>query len=448
MGARGTIQLAPQTERLFTSQVLALAATLALLLSVEWWVRVATAPALASLFTARAFAGGESNPCSLPNASRNQFDAASLGVRGVRLLRDEAGTLRFPHSLPDPDCPRYIVFTREESAGIGHRVHEWITSLWLALTFNLTLVYEPVGDIGTAQKSSHGSYEGWDVFLGLSFGENPQNGLLGQHIRLPDIKGWSATTAEVLAAWAPLLSPFEAPCNVVFHSPANLFPGDVSAVVRPYLTWKFAAAAAARARAGVQLPLRYSPSAVNVAVHLRVGDAHRTPEAALWTEAQLVLQRLRAAGVRGLLQVHVFTEGSETLTHFGHAALLGHEGAEIVRVYHHTDVAANETLWHFANADVFLGSHSSFSWLAGLLSPRFLGLMQRKPGRVEYCPDRGVSLCCAEDGVCTDPGGALLRAAQRISAADACGNIGPHTAVFSETWPLEVGEPGRGHTVR
>jgi hypothetical protein len=340
------------------------------------------------------------------------------------------------------------VSMQDHSAGIGHRAHEWITALWLALTFNLTLVHQPVDSAAPGVRTEHGAYAGWDAFLGLGFGERPAelgSPPVGQHIRLPVLKGWNAPAAEVRRAWEPLLSPREAACNVMFHAQGDFFVVDISAAVRPFVTWKFAAAAAARARAGAQLPLRYSPSAVNVAVHFRVGDAKPTPEAALWAEAQLVLLQLRAAGVKSALHVHVFTDGPVPLTHFGRAALPGEEGAGggVVRVHHHSDAAANETMWHFANADVFVGSQSAFSALAGLASPRFLGLMQWI--QQAYCPDGGVSMCCANDGVCEDPGRALLeRAARRVAAAEACGNIGPRTAAFSETWPLESAESVRG----
>ena len=383
-------------------------------------------------------------PCSLPNASRNYFDGAALRARGVLLLSDAAGALRFPHSLPDPACPRYIHSLQDEAAGIGHRAHEWLVGLWLALTFNLTLVHQPVNFAPTG-RVEHEACDGWDEFLGLRFGENPELGRpLLRKVQLPKINGWGAPTAQVLAKWGPLLTPREPICNVVFEAQADFYPGDVSAIVRPVMTWKFAAAAAARARAGTQIPLRYSPSAVNVAVHFRVGDAQPTAEGALWAEARLALQKLRAAGVKGALHVHLHTEGKVQLSHFGKVSLLGEgEGGGEVEVRQHPDMRANDTLWHFAMADVFVGSHSGFSWLAGLLSPRFFALMQRgaKSVQVGHCPDEGGggTGCCGEGGGCEAAGvGALEAAARRVAAAEACGNIGEGRGGFSEGWPLEA----------
>ena len=383
--------------------------------------------------------------CQLPSASRNQFAAASLQARGVRLVVDESGALRFPHSLVDPACPRYVTALQDQSAGIGHRSREWATSLWLALAFNLTLVHHPVDFSLPGARHEHEGYQGWDAFLGLAFGESPEHFLGDLDVvgvgtakqLLPSIGSWGAPTAQVHALWAPHLT---APaCNVMFVTPGDEVPRDVSALVRPFMTWKFAAAAAARARAGVHLPLRYSPSAVNVAVHYRVGDIEPTPESALWAEARLALESLRAEGVEGALHVHVHTDGPVPLAHFGHLPLLEGEaeGSE-VEVQHHPDMSANETMWHFVNADVFVGSRSGFSWLAGLLSPRSLAMLQRGGKWHETCADAGTAVCCSDSGACEEGSDALLqRAAQRIAAAQGCGGLGPRTAALHEPWPLE-----------
>ena len=382
--------------------------------------------------------------CQQPGASRNQLDAASLHARGVRLVSDESGELRFPHSLVDPDCPRFVRALQDIAAGVGHRSREWSTGLWLALTFNLTLVHMPIDTTQPGARREHdsGGFEGWDALLGLPFGEGPQEDSTGLPLELlPSIGSWGAPNDHVYRLWAPRLTAPDT-CNIVFQAPGDQSPFDVSPVVRPYMTWKFAAAAAERARAGVHLPLRYSPAAVNVAVHYRVGDMVPTPEASLWQEAALALRSLREQGVQGPVHVHVHTEGAVPLAHFGHAPLVeegggGREGDTLELVYH-SDMRANETMWHFANADVFVGSRSEFSWLAGMLSPRFTALLQRGTKSHENCADAGTSVCCNNDGLCEEEGqGVLELAAQRIAAAQGCGNIGPRTAVVDEQWPLQ-----------
>ena len=380
-------------------------------------------------------------PACPPGATRNQLDAAALQARGVRLVVGESGELRFPHSLVDAECPRYITSLQDMSAGIGHRTREWATSLWLALTFNLTLVHRPVDFALERARREHGGYEGWDAFLGLAIGELEGEPSVGEDVSaklLPSIGKWGAPTERVLALWAPLLT---APnlCNVMFVAPGDQAPRDISAAVRPYMTWKFAAAAAARARSGDETPaLRYDPAAVTIAVHYRVGDIVPTPEAALWANTRLALSSLRAEGVIGALHVHVHTDGPVALAHFGVIALLedeveggaGEGSSSGVEVWHHFNMSATETMWHLVNADVLVGSRSGFSWLAGLLSPRSLALLQRGSQWHETCADEGTAVCCT-GGVCEEAGTVLLElASQRIAAALACGDFGPHTSAF------------------
>jgi hypothetical protein len=211
------------------------------------------------------------------------------------------------------------------------------------------------------------------------------------------------------------------------------------------MTWKFAAAAAARG--GDETPtLRYNPAAINIAVHYRVGDIKPTPEAALWANTRLALSSLREEGVVGALHVHVYTDGPVPLAHFGVTALLedeaegdeggaGEGGNSGVEVWHHFNVSATETMWHLVNADVLVGSRSEFSWLAGLLSPRSLALLQRGSQWHETCADEGTAVCCSNGGDCEEASGEMLeRASKRIAAAQACGDFGPHTSAFIRQW--------------
>jgi hypothetical protein len=137
------------------------------------------------------------------------------------------------------------------------------------------------------------------------------------------------------------------------------------------------------------------------------------------------------------------------LKHFGVNALLEDEieGGEGdveegsgggVEVWHHSNMKADETMWHLVNADVLVGSKSGFSWLAGLLSPRSVALLQRGSQWHEYCADEGTAVCCI-GSKCEEASTLTLeRASQRIAAAQACGDFGPHSSVFSHQWDVMV----------
>lgn len=361
-------------------------------------------------------------------ASRSHLNVTFLLSRGIRLTATNSG-LRFAHSFPDPVCPRFIRSLQDSAAGVGHRAREWTTSLWFAATHNLTLVPSLVGTgVGV-----HGGYQGWDEFLGLGFGEDPDAAarLDLPAVLLPNFGAWGWPSEHITALWMPLIQ--GAGCGgTLFNTPGDAFPNDVSFEVKPYMAWKFAAAAAKRRLAGAALgPLLYEPSSINIGVHFRVGDAQPTPERTLFDTVRVVVSEFLSAGLDGELCIHVHAEAATELTHFGVADL---PGGELVSLEVHTELDPRETFWHLSNADVFIGSQSEFSRLVGIVSMRPLVVLHHVIK--EYCAD--TAICCDYEYACIEgQRSRIAPAAARLVAAQRCGNLGEHTSVADEAWPLD-----------
>jgi hypothetical protein len=383
-------------------------------------------------------------PCPCP--ARAAFSAGRLREYGATLVSgcaSDRAPAFFEHALVDKNCPRFVAALQDTGAGVGHRVREWSTGLWVARLFNLTLVHVSL-DVGGRE---HGSAAGWDDFLGMTWGENGLD-LLEVRRRIPAIKEvlfprlghWGVPNEKALSVFAPVIAE-NAGCNVIFLVRGDESPKDSSPLTRAALAWKFAAASALALRAGAAPPLVFDARAVNVAVHYRVGDMTPTPENVLGIITfAYVLPALRRAGVRAPVHVHVFSDGPRELPFFdAEFAKADRTASALVK---HGDLSARPTFWNFANADIFVGSLSGFSWMVGLFATRPFALLQHGDTNQfhEYCADADRSAgCCWVWAECE--ASALERldaAAQRIAASEACGHIGDAHALVDGRWALDL----------
>ena len=354
---------------------------------------------------------------------------------------DRAPTF-FAHALVDKKCPRFVAALQDTGAGVGHRVREWSTGLWVARLFNLTLVHISL-DVGGRE---HGSAAGWDDFLGMTWGENGLD-IVEVRRRIPSVKEvllprlgfWGVPNDKALSIFAPVIAE-NAGCNVIFVIRGDETPKDSSPLTRAILSWKFAAASATLLRTGSAPPLVYDAAAVNVAVHYRVGDITPTPENVLGiiTFAH-VLPALRRAGVRAPIHVHVFSDGPRELPFFEAESKKSTSG---VALFKHGDLAARPTFWNFANADIFVGSLSGFSWMVGLFATRPFALLQHGDTNQfhEYCADADRSAgCCWVWAECeTSALERLDAAAKRIAASESCEQLGASHAVMDGRWAEDI----------
>jgi hypothetical protein len=381
-----------------------------------------------------------------PTCARAEFSGAFLRNAGAALVMTcatDRAPLLFRHALVERSCPRFVLATQDTNAGVGHRVREWSMGLWVARLFNLTLIHSSL-DVGGKE---HGSYAGWDAFLGLTWGENGlelaelrRRSSLLKEVLLPRLGTWGVPNAAALAIFAPAIAAHPG-CGVLFILRGDETPFDTSPETRAVLGWKFSAAAAVANRKGngARPKLIYDPRAVNVAVHFRVGDISPTAENVLGIITDgIVLPALRAAGVAAPIHFHVFSDGEHALPFF-RAAVAARGAAALIELFVHGEMAALPAFWHFCNADVFVGSRSGFSWMVGLFCTRPFSLLQHGDMNQfhEYCGD-GAG-CCWTWAECEASAHArLARAAARIAAAEACGALSAAHAVMDSGWALEL----------
>jgi hypothetical protein len=391
-----------------------------------------------------------------PPTYRGVLDPSAV-VRALRWVRVDDGAVRFAHAVPAADCEKWVRVTQNTGAGLGHRLRQWSTSLWLAtalppptrVAFAHTSVDEGQG--------AHHSYKGFDEFLGLALGEGPlgadalvSSGAAkeapeleranGPHAYVPN-DGMVRTYGGRMASAGD--------CGVVYRLPVNMWAEDHSTATRGISAWKFAAAAAARAAAGARLPLsppdEWDPAAVHIGVHLRVNDGYLITEETLAAVLRdYALSALAAARVGARVKIHIFTEeegvGKTPAIHA--LAAPPQTGAPLpagVDV-HEVLVDPRSALWMMSQTDVFVGSVSSFSWIVAQFSTRPAALLQdwQDGGTYTWCLT-GAG-CCQRDGTCDAAAEALMaETAARLARMHSCGQLS--RASWEDEADLPGGEP-------
>jgi len=152
----------------------------------------------------------------------------------------------------------------------------------------------------------------------------------------------------------------------------------------------------------------FSPTTVNIAVHYRRGDMVPTSEFALWRiVASEVMPALQLAGVRALPVVHVFADSGANASSF---TIFNQHFSVGNNLFFHFPEDPVLTLYNLAHSDIFVGSRSSFSWMAALVSSQPYCLMQTMDPQHEFCPSG--SGCCTMEGECVSvcPTGTTLPA--------------------------------------
>jgi len=204
------------------------------------------------------------------------------------------------------------------------------------------------------------------------------------------IKRFTVPTQQGEHHWAHLGDP--AACAVLYQLPGNNWVYDLSGPVRPIMQYKFLHAP----QLAEWVRLLFSHAAVNVAVHYRRGDMVPTSEYALWRiVATEVLPALRLARLRARVQIHVFADSGANVSDFTVFPAHYEVGRELF--FHFVDDPV-VTMYNLAHSDIFVGSRSSFSWLAALVSSQPYCLMQTMDPMHEFCPTG--SGCCTSEGEC------------------------------------------------
>lgn len=347
---------------------------------------------------------------------RGEYDPAALRADAAR-----SGVDLWSHTRVDPSCPRFVYAEQNPRAGFGHRFNQWLAALHVSRMRGLTFAHTGFeGGVG-----SHGRYEGWDAWLNLSGGEWSEGGARAY----PGVRG--GTLSNVGGEYYKNergmkdLEPQLAECNRVWNMGMDHWFYDHSTSTKAVVALKFHDQMEGRGGMGVALDsagATYDPTHVNVAVHVRVGDQYPTKErvhadiirGTLWPA-------LVAAGVRGMLAVHVFAEDTAAFVDLtGLDVTLTSPGLR-AQVFLHPDIPPLPTLYLLTAADFLTMSYSSFSYAGGHLALRPLVFSPRSSDDFRMCTDTMV--CCDETGRCgMDAHQRAATAARRVAAMQACGS--------------------------
>ena len=341
-------------------------------------------------------------------------------------------------SRVDEACPRFVFAFQNHQAGLGHRMTNWAMALHTAVALNLTFAHTSF-DGGSG---AHGSFSGWDRWLGFTRGEFGLDDVKARagirEIELPGVGGYYGYNEAVLRQWAPIVRDPDN-CNVAFKVPQDAWMYDISSLTRALMATKFAEHAAPKRPKALAA---WDARDVNVAVHVRFGDQYPTPEHVhARVIAETVLPALREARVRARVAVHVFAEEkvadrlpflaalaaapapatAAAAEKADAAAGATDDGGVLggVAVFFHPEADPMTSFWHLTQSDFLVGSFSSFSWAAAQVALRPLALMQPSSDIMRMCGES--SACCHHDGSCGFF--ALHRtrlAAQRLAQIEAC----------------------------
>ena len=352
------------------------------------------------------------------------------------------------HTTVNEACPRFVAMHQNFAAGIGHRLVGYTMAMHIAIWFNATFAHTGL-DGGNGL---HGNYDGWDAWLGFTNGEHGFDHVKQRPgitvLKLPSLPGEKGTAGYwyhefIVNQWLQFFTD-DKYCNTLFVLPTDQWAYDLSATTKLIMSRKFernqalhaakAAAAAAAAVAVVAVPVpgeeKLTPSykvvweakAVNVAVHVRVGDQMPTPENIMTRIVSgTILSALTAVGLKAPVHVHVFAEGKGESDFALFAAL--------PNVKFYPTMPAQETFFHLTQADFLVGSFSSFSWAAGQLSNKPLYFSQPSSDIFRMCGD--AAACCygcvagkcdKRSGDCSDNAKYRMKvAARRIARLERCG---------------------------
>ena len=159
--------------------------------------------------------------------------------------------------------------------------------------------------------------------------------------------------------------------NIVFKLSNNRFGDYEYASTRAWFRDAYDSA-----RKSAPIALYYQPQALNIAVHIRRGDllpgrqfsdlsTRMLPDRWYIEIVKLIISQTKKP-----LSIHIFSEGkhglyqSEKGESFSWAQYFAHSGHPVIE---HIDTPFLETFHHLLNADLFIGSKSGMTHLAGML---------------------------------------------------------------------------------
>ncbi len=341
-------------------------------------------------------------------------------------------------------CPRLVHNPVNGAAGLGHRAINMLVALHAALYYDATYAHTFAWGGGV-----HGDYLGWAERLGwdrfavsvegLARGTAP--GAL-RAVKMPPAGPQPRTHETFERTWGVALRNSSL-CGSSFEFPGDVWPYDVTTLVKPLLAHYFL-----RAASGAQAPahvLQWDAADINIVVHVRKGDVENQPDgvpARVVSETLLPALRAAGGGLARRAHVHVFAEFSRGYTGAAFPALGALRGGANasgatgpaaatatsgVRVTFWERASEWDAFVHMAGADFLVISSSGFPKLASLVSLNPLTLSF--PSSDHYKHAHADTAPCYYDGRCSFSARTRARAAAaRLREAEACGLLDSRAA--------------------
>lgn len=250
---------------------------------------------------------------------------------------------------PHPDTGKfYLAATPNRGAGIGHQLANWIAGYWYAKVWNIGFVHIPF------------STPTWEEFFGFGIGEKsiPELKQKGWKVhRIPRFK--EKETKEVALVKDILLS--YSGQKVIFLCEQDQFYANQYGVMGD-IQEKFR-----NAPSRLKDRLRYDPTNMNIAIHVRRGDIMADP-----SNPNLAMRYLSNDYFERVLQQvvhHLKTDKPIHIYFFSQGQPEDYpEFASYPNLHWCMDMGAKESFLHMVYADVLITSKSGFSYTPALLN--------------------------------------------------------------------------------
>jgi len=257
-----------------------------------------------------------------------------------------------PHQRINSDCPRFAGISTSSRVGNGHFFGDFVFSLRLAIILNATLLYQPETFF---QGEMHGSHAWMVAFLNLLEGEHKYSDVETKY--MPTLLRVRSLKETTLLAKSKLSH-----CNTLFWGSDGICDGSCfkdTGLHFDAVKWIFRAKFM-RSRYVPKSELLYHVTDYNIAWHIRVGDIelHKSDETFFQSILSQILPALQFLK-SGTIRHYVFAD-CEVCPPPGYyflEDLLSHP-------VHVANMDAEDTMYHFVNADMVVETGSSFTTIA------------------------------------------------------------------------------------
>lgn len=253
------------------------------------------------------------------------------------------------------NCSRYAFVPFRIGAGAGHHVADYVFSIALAIAVHGNVAFEASNKFDYDGK--HGNTSWIVKFLNMDDGDAYVGDLLQHGYKMVDVESWSGAIHQSKFACNAIFRVRDDQCDAAYGGTGDCF----SELKGAYESAKWILREKFSRTTFRPKSYRFSSSFFNVAWHLRTGDKklHGKDVRFFKTVLMQVSSALEGFPVRH----YFFYEGHRLPHEFEFLKDLGVPNATFV-----SGMDPGETMFHFVNANMLVGTGSSFAITAQLVS--------------------------------------------------------------------------------